>query len=70
MRHARNHAQIGANALDAMPGEAVFLAERGQWRGPLEHAARGIAKCLGFELALNFNLPYFAANPKLRGRAL
>jgi alginate O-acetyltransferase complex protein AlgI len=27
-------------------------------------AARGIAKCLGFELALNFNLPYFAANPK------
>jgi D-alanyl-lipoteichoic acid acyltransferase DltB (MBOAT superfamily) len=27
-------------------------------------AARGIAKCLGFELALNFNLPYFAANPQ------
>jgi len=27
-------------------------------------AARGIAKCLGFELALNFNLPYFAANPR------
>jgi len=27
-------------------------------------AARGIAKCLGFELALNFNLPYFSANPK------
>ena len=27
-------------------------------------AARGIAKCLGFELALNFNLPYFAASPK------
>ncbi|MFO0910740.1 MAG: MBOAT family protein [Isosphaeraceae bacterium] len=27
-------------------------------------AARGIAKCLGFELGLNFNLPYFAANPK------
>ena len=27
-------------------------------------AARGIAKCLGFELSLNFNLPYFAANPK------
>jgi alginate O-acetyltransferase complex protein AlgI len=27
-------------------------------------AARGIAKCLGIELALNFNLPYFAANPQ------
>ena len=27
-------------------------------------AARGIAKCLGFELSLNFNLPYFSANPK------
>jgi D-alanyl-lipoteichoic acid acyltransferase DltB (MBOAT superfamily) len=27
-------------------------------------AARGIAKCMGFELALNFNLPYFAASPK------
>lgn len=27
-------------------------------------AARGIAKCLGFELALNFNLPYFAKSPK------
>ncbi len=26
--------------------------------------ARGVAKCLGFELSLNFNLPYFAANPK------
>jgi alginate O-acetyltransferase complex protein AlgI len=27
-------------------------------------AARGVAKCLGFELALNFNLPYFATGPK------
>jgi D-alanyl-lipoteichoic acid acyltransferase DltB (MBOAT superfamily) len=27
-------------------------------------AARGIAKLLGFELALNFNLPYFSTNPK------
>jgi D-alanyl-lipoteichoic acid acyltransferase DltB (MBOAT superfamily) len=27
-------------------------------------AARGIAKLLGFELALNFNLPYFATNPR------
>jgi D-alanyl-lipoteichoic acid acyltransferase DltB (MBOAT superfamily) len=27
-------------------------------------AARGIAKCLGIELALNFNLPYFATNPQ------
>jgi D-alanyl-lipoteichoic acid acyltransferase DltB (MBOAT superfamily) len=27
-------------------------------------AARGIAKCLGFELALNFNLPYFATSPR------
>jgi D-alanyl-lipoteichoic acid acyltransferase DltB (MBOAT superfamily) len=26
--------------------------------------ARGIAKCLGFELALNFNLPYFAHSPR------
>ena len=26
--------------------------------------ARGISKCLGFELALNFNLPYFATSPK------
>lgn len=26
-------------------------------------AARGIAKCFGFELALNFNLPYLATNP-------
>ncbi|CAN5609699.1 MBOAT family protein [soil metagenome] len=26
--------------------------------------ARGVAKCLGFELALNFNLPYFATSPK------
>jgi alginate O-acetyltransferase complex protein AlgI len=26
--------------------------------------ARGIAKCLGFELSLNFNLPYFATSPK------
>ena len=27
-------------------------------------AARGIAKCLGIELSLNFNLPYFATSPK------
>jgi alginate O-acetyltransferase complex protein AlgI len=27
-------------------------------------AARGIAKCMGFELALNFNLPYFATSPR------
>jgi D-alanyl-lipoteichoic acid acyltransferase DltB (MBOAT superfamily) len=27
-------------------------------------AARGIAKCLGFELGLNFNLPYFATSPQ------
>jgi alginate O-acetyltransferase complex protein AlgI len=26
--------------------------------------ARGIAKCLGFELSLNFNLPYFATSPR------
>ncbi|MHC5538434.1 MBOAT family O-acyltransferase [Singulisphaera rosea] len=26
--------------------------------------ARGIAKCLGMELALNFNLPYFATSPQ------
>src|SRR5260370_22374829 len=26
--------------------------------------ARGVGKCLGFELALNFNLPYFATSPK------
>jgi D-alanyl-lipoteichoic acid acyltransferase DltB (MBOAT superfamily) len=26
--------------------------------------ARGVAKCLGFELALNFNLPYLATSPK------
>ena len=25
--------------------------------------ARGLAKCLGFELTINFNLPYFATNP-------
>ena len=27
-------------------------------------AARGISKCLGIELALNFNLPYFSKNPR------
>lgn len=27
-------------------------------------AARGIGKCLGIELALNFNLPYFATSPQ------
>ena len=27
-------------------------------------AARGISKCLGIELTLNFNLPYFATSPK------
>ncbi len=26
--------------------------------------ARGVSKCLGFELSLNFNLPYFATSPK------
>jgi D-alanyl-lipoteichoic acid acyltransferase DltB (MBOAT superfamily) len=26
--------------------------------------ARGVAKCLGIELALNFNLPYFATSPQ------
>jgi len=26
--------------------------------------ARGVAKCLGFELTLNFNLPYFATSPR------
>jgi D-alanyl-lipoteichoic acid acyltransferase DltB (MBOAT superfamily) len=26
--------------------------------------ARGISKCLGFELGLNFNLPYFATSPR------
>jgi alginate O-acetyltransferase complex protein AlgI len=26
--------------------------------------ARGVAKCLGFELPINFNLPYFATSPR------
>jgi len=26
--------------------------------------ARGIGKCMGFEIMVNFNLPYFATNPK------
>ena len=26
--------------------------------------ARGVARCLGFELPLNFNLPYFATSPR------
>ncbi len=26
--------------------------------------ARGVSKCLGFELSLNFNLPYFATSPR------
>lgn len=26
--------------------------------------ARGLGKCMGFEIAINFNLPYFASNPK------
>ena len=26
--------------------------------------ARGVSKCLGFELSINFNLPYFATSPK------
>ena len=26
--------------------------------------AHGVAKCLGFELPLNFNLPYFATSPR------
>ncbi len=26
--------------------------------------ARGVARCLGFELSLNFNLPYFATSPR------
>lgn len=26
--------------------------------------ARGVSKCLGFELTLNFNLPYFATSPR------
>src|SRR5262249_9187511 len=26
--------------------------------------ARGVSKCLGFELSLNFNLPYFAPSPR------
>ena len=26
--------------------------------------ARGVAKCLGFEIPLNFNLPYFATSPR------
>ena len=29
--------------------------------------ARGISKCLGFELSLNFNLPYFAVSPRDSG---
>ncbi len=28
------------------------------------HIARGCAKCMGFELRLNFNMPYIAANPR------
>tara|TARA_B100000315_G_scaffold197113_1_gene188436 strand:+ start:805 stop:2142 length:1338 start_codon:yes stop_codon:yes gene_type:complete len=27
--------------------------------------ARGIGKCMGFNLTLNFNLPYFSTNPKM-----
>lgn len=26
--------------------------------------ARGLSKCMGFEIMINFNLPYFATNPK------
>jgi len=27
--------------------------------------ARGLAKMMGFELMLNFNLPYFSLNPRV-----
>ena len=28
------------------------------------HIARGLGKCMGFDIMVNFNLPYFATNPR------
>ena len=32
--------------------------------GGYSNIARGVGRCLGFEIMVNFNLPYFAANPR------
>ena len=49
----------------ATPGDLRFRVSdlRRHFSG-YTNMARGVAKCLGFELPLNFNLPYFATSPR------
>jgi len=70
---ADNLARIADKVFNAPPpynGAAVLLATYAfafqiycDFAG-YSNMAMGIGKCLGFEITLNFNLPYFATNPQ------
>jgi alginate O-acetyltransferase complex protein AlgI len=58
---ASHHAPSGARCLVAV--YAFALQIYGDFSGYTD-IARGLGKVMGFELAVNFNLPYLASNPR------
>jgi D-alanyl-lipoteichoic acid acyltransferase DltB (MBOAT superfamily) len=53
----------GVSWLDAAAATVCFAIQIYCDFSGYTDIARGVAKCLGFELVLNFNQPYFARNP-------
>jgi D-alanyl-lipoteichoic acid acyltransferase DltB (MBOAT superfamily) len=53
----------GVSALDVGVATAAFAIQIYCDFSGYTDIARGVAKCLGFELMLNFNQPYFSRNP-------
>ena len=53
----------GVSGLDVAAATACFAVQIYCDFSGYTDIARGVAKCLGFDLILNFNQPYFARNP-------
>jgi D-alanyl-lipoteichoic acid acyltransferase DltB (MBOAT superfamily) len=53
----------GATGLDVLFGVYAFALQIYCDFSAYSDIARGVARCMGFDLMLNFNLPYFATNP-------
>lgn len=53
-----------SNAADILLGIYAFTFQIFCDFAGYSNIARGLCKCMGFEIMVNFNLPYFARNPK------
>ena len=70
---ADNLARFVNKTFDTSSDPSAFAVACGVWAFAFQiycdfagysNIARGCAKCMGFELRINFNLPYIAANPR------